>query len=676
LRAASPPHNARNVAIGCPLVAQNENSQPWSVPAARYSQQGAFDDPIQSYSQKADPTSANLKKPAVDGLASKNSHLSDFSLNVATVCPLATRNVNLQPWSVPAARLSQRGAFDDQSYTKKADPTSANLKKPAVDGLASKNSRFSGFSLARECNGTHPSTHNYQLDSSLEHPKENNRTTHLKWSENTVFDTETIKMAMHTGRIKWSEELASEINKDVLYSLKVCEAVPDFTLAWLTEVAIRHCCESSPSEAEQRRNESPSAAHGRATGNASHEHGRSDWDSDSSRLVARNTTTHVGEVTAEPAISRTINAPANAIEPGLAQRNAMLESECCQLRAALAAAEKKLDGTLHDLENERNRRQQAEDAQFIAMRREQEARYCDNLRSTYFNQLVETRRELAAAKQKSKRRGKELLNLRRELESMRLAQESMPATSVSNPAEGEFSAFPAAGNAQSAHSNPDPTEGESSAFPATLECTIVTTMALPHDDSAGLVAGGKLLEEVNKWNSPNVDMAPLQPASFNDSPSAALGGPGDTDESFDPLHPHVSTFQAEDQMDEDTSVGTSTHETAAEADILVDAPLRCPLDIAGIVVVPILRPHSNTRYEGATPYGKGWKAHIRLPGRRAHERIATYRLRTHAIHAFRVADIILLLEPTITLERLRVHATKEVLKVFPKAEQLDYRRRP
>jgi hypothetical protein len=131
-----PPHT-RNVAIGCPLVTQNENSQPWNVPAARHSQQGLFDDP--SYSLKADPTSSKLKEPAVDSLASKNSHFSDFSLNVATGCPLATRNDNLQHlWIVPAApaaRYSQQGAFDNPSYSQKADTTSANLKKLAVDGL-------------------------------------------------------------------------------------------------------------------------------------------------------------------------------------------------------------------------------------------------------------------------------------------------------------------------------------------------------------------------------------------------------------------------------------------------------------------------------------------------------------------------------------------------------------
>jgi hypothetical protein len=53
----------------------------------------------------------------------------------------------------------------------------------------------------------------------------------------------------------------------------------------------------------------------------------------------------------------------------------MLKSECCQLRAALVAAEKKLDGTLHDLENERNRRQQAEDVQFIVFPKAEQLDY-------------------------------------------------------------------------------------------------------------------------------------------------------------------------------------------------------------------------------------------------------------------------------------------------------------
>jgi hypothetical protein len=89
----------------------------------------------------------------------------------------------------------------------------------------------SDFLLARGCNGTafktgmfpitHDSTHNCQLDLTLEHPKEMSCMTRLKWSEDMAFDAETIEMALLTGRIKWSEELAVEINKRVLYSLSL-----------------------------------------------------------------------------------------------------------------------------------------------------------------------------------------------------------------------------------------------------------------------------------------------------------------------------------------------------------------------------------------------------------------------------------------------------------------------
>jgi hypothetical protein len=162
----------------------------------------------------------------------------------------------------------------------------------------------------------------------------------------------------------------------------------------------------------------PSAARNRVADNANNELGHSN----SSLQVARHTTMHVGEMTIEPATSRIINAPANIVESSLEQRYAKLESECRRLKAALAAAEEKVEGTLHDLENERSRRQKAEEALFAAM-------------------------------------------------------ESMPATSESNPTEGESNAFPApldlSAAEQGAGSVRYPAEGESNAFPALIDLSAV-----------------------------------------------------------------------------------------------------------------------------------------------------------------------------------------------------------